>query len=108
VALDRNPYHVLGLPPDCAAMDVERACQKTLAMLAVGFDGATTYATPFGPRTRDADLVRWAAAELRDPKKRAAHARLAAPIGGPGGDAVPDDRLAPWAGALAAFGWGPR
>jgi hypothetical protein len=103
--LDRNPFDVLGLARDCSAMEVERATQKALAMLAVGFEGAGTYASPLGPRPRDADLVRWAATELRDPQKRAEHAArvVAATTAEP-----PPDRLAGWPEALVAFGWGPR
>jgi hypothetical protein len=102
---DRNPYHVLGLEPGCTALEVERAARKVLAMLAVGYTGATTYDSPLGVRPRDATLVRWAAGELRTPELRVQHAADAVPVATA---EPPDDRLAPWVDALEAFGWGPR
>ena len=103
-----NPFYVLGLPPACSRVDVERAGQRLLAMIELGLASAHTYATPVGERTRTADDVRRAMAELRDPDRRLAHewwATLAPapeeePEAPPAGAA-----LAPWCEALAALGW---
>jgi len=69
-ALDENPFYVLGLSPDASRIELEREAQKLLGMLELGFAGATTYATPLGPRTRTPELVRAAVAALRDPYRR--------------------------------------
>jgi hypothetical protein len=103
--IDRNPFDVLGLQPGGSEIEIERAAQKALALLTVGAAGAGTYASPLGPRPRDADLVRWAARELRDPAKRAHHAALVVTVAE---EEPPPDPLAPWPEALRAFGWGPR
>lgn len=103
--LDKNPLHVLDLAPGATAIEIERAAKRVMAMMAVKYAGADTYASPLGPRPRDPDLVRWAAGELRDPTRRAEHARRALPVGIAD---PPPDPLAPWPDALAAFGWGPR
>ncbi|MBI5497090.1 MAG: hypothetical protein HY904_18895 [Deltaproteobacteria bacterium] len=107
-----NPFYLLELPPECTRADVERQGQKLLGMLELGLPGAATHPTPAGARPRDADGVRWAMAELRDPARRLAHeatAQLPArmdpgstttpPSGEPRGPAgVP--------GLLMAAGWG--
>lgn len=67
-----NPFFILELPKDCSAMDVERAGQKLLSMLSVGMTSAMIYKTPLGQRTRDADAVRRAMSNMRDPEKRKA------------------------------------
>lgn len=64
---------MLELAPDCSRAEVERAGQKLTAMLDVGLDGAERYVSPAGMGTRDSALIRWAAAELRDPQKRLYH-----------------------------------
>ena len=69
----QNPFYVLELAPTCSRAEVERASRRLLDMLAVGLCGAQAYASPVGPRQRDEALVRWAAAELRDPQKRLVH-----------------------------------
>lgn len=69
----RNPFFVLGVPPSATRSEVERAGQKLLALLAVGNTAAQRCETPLGPLERDADLVRNALAELRDPSARVAH-----------------------------------
>lgn len=103
--LAENPFHVLELRPGATAVEVERAGQRLLAMLGVGLAGAGTYATPLGPRPRDADLVRRALDELRDPARRALHEAWATL---PPGDPPPrDEALDPWPGALRALGWEP-
>ena len=65
-----NPFFVLGLSVDASRIEIEREAQKLLGMLELGFDQAKTYATPLGPRTRTPELVRAAAAALRDPYQR--------------------------------------
>lgn len=117
-----NAFHVLELPPACSRIDVERQGQKLLAMLELGLSAAVTYPTPVGVGVRDADKVRVAMARLRDPDKRLEEelwARLDATAKKPEvTDPDADLGLAslpraprpdlPWAGALAAFGWGRR
>jgi len=95
---------VLGLQPDTPRAEVERAGQKLLAELALERATASTYATPFGPRTRTADLVRSALAELRDPRKRLLHElRARMPVGD-----APRPPVAAVPGLLATLGWRSR
>ena len=68
-----NPFLVLGLAPRASTAEVERMGQKLLAMLAAGLTEANSYSTPFGPAARTAEQVRWAMAELRDPRRRLGH-----------------------------------
>jgi hypothetical protein len=68
-----NPFLVLGLAPRVSTAEVERTGQKLLAMLAAGLAKSHIYNTPFGPSTRTAEQVRWAMAELRDPRRRLVH-----------------------------------
>jgi hypothetical protein len=68
--LAENPFFVLGLSPDASRIEMEREAQKLLGMLELGFVAAQTYATPLGPRERTPELVRAAAAALRDPYQR--------------------------------------
>lgn len=107
-----NPFRVLELTPTATRGEVEREAAKWLGMLELGHAGAGSYATPLGPRQRTAELVRWAAAELRDPERRLAHelwVRM-----GDGIDAAalqeeaqrPRDGEEPWLGAFRAIGWG--
>lgn len=98
-----NPFYVLDLRPTATAIEVERAGQKLLAMLAVGLDAAKVYLTPLGERPRDEDRVRQALDALRDPRRRALH-ELWASL--PPRE-IPPERLADprWPEALAAFGW---
>lgn len=93
-----NPFLVLGLSPDVSRIEIERAAQKLLGMLELGFADAQTYQTPLGPRSRTTESVRAAVAALRDPYQRlvaelwARHAptsvkppeKTAAPTGTPG------------------------
>ena len=121
--LERNPFYVLGVPADASPREVEREGAKLLGMLSLGLEAARRYATPLGQRVRDADMVREALAELRDPQRRLAHelwARLdaaAAPeASAPAHQeaANPRETTEPAAGsedgwpALAAFGWRAR
>jgi hypothetical protein len=65
-----NPFWVLELPATAAAMDIERAGKKWLALLEVGSPAALHYPTPSGPRPRSAEAVREAMAALRQPRLR--------------------------------------
>lgn len=68
-----NPFHVLGLRPDCGRADVEREGHKLLAMLELDLSAARTYASPLGTHARSPEQVREAMAELRDPERRLLH-----------------------------------
>jgi hypothetical protein len=108
-----NPFYVLGLRPSATVVETEREAQKLLAMLQLELAEARTYRTPLGTHDRDADKVRRAVAELRDPARRVVHeiwAELApdavVELGDP--DAFTEDRrafTAPWDDALRALGW---
>jgi hypothetical protein len=98
-----NPFYVLGLPPDASRSDIERTAQKLLAELAIGRDGARTYATPLGPIERTEERVRTAVAELRDPRKRLSYEIWAET---PASEAPPDDESAmPWAECMRLLGF---
>jgi hypothetical protein len=84
--LAHNPFHVLGLRPDCSRAEVEREGQKLLGMLEVELSVARTYSTPVGIHERSPEDVREAMAELRDPERRLLHelwAALPAPTSQP-------------------------
>ena len=103
-----NPFLVLGLGPECTAMEVERAGQKLLGMLELSLKEAAMYLTPLGPVARTSEKVRQAMAELRDPARRLAHevwARLPASVP-ESAASVPAGPPAPWADAQVALGWG--
>lgn len=103
-----NPFLVLGLSPDASRIEIEREAQKLLGMLELDFAGASTYATPLGPRPRTAEAVRAAVAALRDPYQRLVAelwARHAPPVRteAPAQEPSSDD-----AGSLRrALGWRP-
>lgn len=107
--LSANPFHVLGLRPECGRAEVEREGQKLLAMLELDLAAARTYASPLGVHPRTAELVREAMAELRDPERRLVHELWAALPG----DATPAEPDAPtpeapaprWPDALARLGF---
>jgi hypothetical protein len=67
-----NPFRILGVSPQASARDVEREGEKLLSLVAAGLDEPQSM-VPLGPRTRSAEQVRWAVAELRDPHRRALH-----------------------------------
>jgi len=71
--IETNPFCVLQLPVDCGRADVERTAAMLLAKLELGLVDAMSYDTPLGPRPRTPELVRKAAAELRDPAARLGH-----------------------------------
>jgi hypothetical protein len=77
--LAQNPFFVLELGPEATAMDVERKTQRLLAELELGRTAAARYPSPFGEFPRDAEAVRQAARALRDPLRRAEHARWVPP-----------------------------
>lgn len=109
MTLAENPFYVLGLATDASRIEIEREAAKLLGMLELGFADVQTYATPVGARTRTPELVRAAAAALRDPYQRlvaeiwARHApertTAAAVEVGPSVHAHP--------GARRALGWRP-
>lgn len=113
--LRRNPFYVLELRPGCSRAEVERQGQKLLGMLELGLSAARTYPTPLGRVEREADAVRQAMAELRDPDRRLLHELWAHldPALCPEAEAAPgaetlEDRLAPWPAALRALGLAPE
>jgi len=108
--LKENPFYVLGLPPTCTRMELERAGQKLLAMLELGLEEAKHYATPLGPQPRTPEAVRAAMSELRDPSRRLLHELWAQlPPTAPGELAEgPAPTPAPWPEALERLGWGKR
>jgi hypothetical protein len=73
-----NPFHVLGLRPDCSRAELEREGQKLLGMLELELSAARTYASPLGIHERTSEQVREAMAELRDPERRSIHELWAA------------------------------
>ncbi|MFT3700398.1 MAG: hypothetical protein QM831_45050 [Kofleriaceae bacterium] len=70
MTLSENPFYVMGLSVDASRIEIEREAAKLLGMLELGFADVKTYATPLGPRPRTPELVRAAAAALRDPYQR--------------------------------------
>lgn len=71
--LAENPFCVLQVPTTASRLEVERAGQKLLSLLAIGSESAQTYQSPLGPRPRSESLVRAAVAALRDPQIRLRH-----------------------------------
>jgi hypothetical protein len=123
--LVENPFFVLDLPVDASRVEVEREAQKLLGMLELGLAQAQRYASPLGWHDRTSDLVRAAAAALRDPQRRliaeawAMHARITADVDADAdvdmdlgsGDVVEVssiDTVDAWPGARHALGWGAR
>jgi hypothetical protein len=98
-----NPFFTLEIGTQASRVEVERAGQRLLGLLAVGNEGAGRYDTPFGPATRDADGVRQALAALRDPNERLIHelwANVARSI-----DVKRERPGAGWEAGQHAFGW---
>lgn len=124
--LQENPFYVLGLRPGCSRSEIEREGQKLLGMLELGLSAARRYDTPLGAQPRDAERVRWAMAELREPARRLVHELWAwlpaQPLAGPPEDtdaalreglaqtgesaAAAWEPLATWPQALLALGYG--
>ena len=88
-----NPFYVLALPTSCSRAEIERVGQKLLGMLELGLTAARTYATPLGRFERNADKVREAMAELRDPDRRLGHELWASLRVEPESPAQPDQRV---------------
>jgi hypothetical protein len=65
-----NAFAVLDIAPSATRAEVERAAQRWLALLQIGSQEARGYKTPLGAGERDADAIRQALAELRDPALR--------------------------------------
>jgi hypothetical protein len=112
--LRENPFFVLGVPVTASRVEVEREAQKLLGMLELGLAPASRYASPLGWHPRTPDLVRAAAATLRDPRRRllaeawARHATIATePTAVTDEPPVPDDdTVAPgWEDARSRLGW---
>lgn len=109
--IKNNPFYVLGLPSTASRAEIERQGQKLLGMLEMGMKQAASYSTPLGSFPRDADQVRQALADLRDPARRLAHevwATLPADTALP----TPEEQRtaappAPWKNALEILGWRP-
>lgn len=107
--LAENPFFVLGVRPDASRAEIEREGQRLIAMIEVGLSGASHYVSPIGGMPRDADAVRAAMAELRDPDRRLVHELWAALApdperlvdGPPAGEQRPDG----WIDAARALGW---
>jgi hypothetical protein len=99
-----NPFFVLGVSPQASRVEVERAGQKLLGLLALGSIGTPRYDTPLGPATRDADAVRQAVATLRDPLERVINELLAG-VSPAAGQQPCRDACGAWEGAERAIGW---
>jgi hypothetical protein len=99
-----NPFFVLEIATDATLVEVERAGQRLLGLLAIGSATAGIYQTPLGPATRDADRVRQALAALRDPEQRVLH-ELWANVVPAGGQASSHADTGPWKEAEHALGW---
>ena len=97
----QNPFYVLGVARNCTRAEFERAAQRLLAELGLGLAKAATYVTPLGPQPRNADRVRRAAAELRDPARRLWHEIWASLPARP----LPRRQRARAPSALSALGW---
>jgi hypothetical protein len=100
-----NPFFVLELKADASRLDVERAAQRLLGLLAVGAQGVDEYQTPFGPARRDADAVRQALGRLRDPLQRV-RCELWANVPPLAAPAATESLTAPWEAGARALGWG--
>lgn len=109
-----NPFFVLGVPVTASRVEIEREAQKLLGMLELGLAPASRYASPLGWHPRTPDLVRAAAATLRDPRRRLlaeAWARHAVVVTEPTAvtdePALPDDDTAApgWEDARSRLGW---
>jgi hypothetical protein len=100
-----NPFFVLELKTDASRLDVERAAQRLLGLIAIGAQGADEYQTPFGPGRRDADTVRQALGRLRNPLQRVRYELWAnvPPLVAPQASESP---TAPWEAGARALGWG--
>jgi hypothetical protein len=100
--IDENPFFVLDLAVDVAPAEIERTARRLLAELEIGRSAARVYASPRGLLPRTPELVRAAAAELRDPARRLAHElRARVPVRA---EAVVAPAALPWPVAARALG----
>lgn len=103
----RNPFFVLALPAQATRAEFERAGQKFLALLQIGAAGSGQYQALGGTMTRDADAVRQALAQLREPGERVVHELWASVAA----DAIPGEAHpvdAGWPEAERALDWKAR
>jgi hypothetical protein len=100
-----NPFFVLELKADASRVDVERAAQRLLGLLAIGAQGADEYQTPFGPGRRDTDTVRHALGRLRDPTQRVT-CELWANVPPLAVAQTSESLTAAWETGARALGWG--
>lgn len=105
--IKNNPFYLLGLPPTASRTEIERQGQKLLGLLEIGAKQASTYMTPFGAFSRDADQIRQALSELRNPERRLMHEIWAT---------LPAEKIQeypkpfsppPWENALKILRWKP-
>lgn len=99
--LAKNPFFVLELTTGASRMDVERASQRLLSLLAIGAGAARRYECPLGVFERDEDQVRQAAATLRDPSRRLAWEFWAELPRG----VVENEATGGWPDALRSIAW---
>jgi hypothetical protein len=99
--LAQNPFFVLELSTNASRMDVERAAQRLLSLLAIGASAAKRYQCPLGVFDRDEDAVRQAGATLRDPKRRLAWEFWAELPG----ELTTGESIAAWPEALRSIAW---
>ena len=95
---------MLELKADASRLDVERAGQRLLGLLAIGARGADEYQTPFGPARRDADSVRQALGRLRDPLQRT-RCELWANVPPLAAPEASESLTAAWETGARALGW---
>ena len=100
-----NPFFVLELKSDASRLDVERAAQRLMGLLAISAQGADEYQTPVGPGRRDADAVRQALGRLRDPAQRVRY-ELWANVSLVAVPRTEENLTAPWEVGARALGWG--
>jgi hypothetical protein len=101
-----NPFFLLAVAPGTPELEIEREGRKLLAQLELGLQAVRSVDTPLGPVERTPDNVRAALAELKDPRKRRAHALWARlrDAGASNGESA-SRALEPYAGAMQALGW---
>jgi hypothetical protein len=106
-----NPFYVLGIDRNASDLEAERAGRLLLGQLELGLVGPRTVHTPFGPLERTPDMVRAALAEVRDARRRAAHALWsslpaeASSSSDAGGAPAGSPEAEPWAEAMVTIGW---
>ena len=99
-----NPFFVLEVSTEASRLEIERAGQRLLALLAVGATNVDHYDTPLGPATRNADSVREALRLLRDPNERIVN-ELMADIAPSACHRVCENFAYLWTASEHALGW---